>query len=125
MLGARLQVRENIARKLLRRASLGGWPIAAQVYGEFYAVMIRRQLMSRKEARAAIDTFSAVMPPLPSTIAAHAAALALATEKQVQIWDALIIEVCAENGVTRLLTEDFPSAAKLLGVKFVSPFALK
>ena len=118
-------IRGKTARKLLRRASQAGWPIAAQVYGEFYAVMIRRQMMSRKDARAAIDAFSAVMPPLPSTINAHAAALALATEKQVQIWDALIIAVCAENGVTQLLTEDAQSASKLLGVKCVSPFALK
>jgi predicted nucleic acid-binding protein len=115
--------RERAARKLLRRATLAGWPISAQVYAEFYAVMIRRQMMGRQEARAAIEAFSALMPPMPSTLTAHAAALALATEKQVQIWDALIIAVCAENGITQLLTEDTPSAAKLLGVKCVSPFA--
>ena len=81
--------------------------------------------MSRKEARSAIEAFCAVMPPIPSTITAHAAALKLATDKQVQYWDALIIAVCAEHGVTQLYTEDAPSAAKLLGVRCVSPFGLK
>ena len=48
------------------------------------------------------------------------AALNLATEKQVRYWDALIIAICAEHGVTQLYTEDAPSAPKLLGVKCVS-----
>jgi predicted nucleic acid-binding protein len=117
--------REKTARKLLDRASNEGWYVSAQVYGEFYAVMTRRQYMSRKEARAAIEAFSAVMPALPSTVTAHVAALRLAAEKQVQYWDALIIAVCAEHGVTQLHTEDAPSAAKLLGVRCVSPFGAK
>jgi predicted nucleic acid-binding protein len=114
--------REKVARKLLRSAADAGWPVAAQVYGEFFAVMTRRQHMTRKEARSAVETFGAVMPPMPSTVTAHAAALRLAAERQVQYWDALIIAVCAEHGVTQLYTEDAPSAPKLLGVKCVSPF---
>lgn len=115
--------RETTARVLLARASHGGWPIAAQVYGEFFAVMTRRQLMTRKAARSAVDAFCAVMPPLGSTVSAHAAALKLAAEKQLQYWDALIIAVCAEQGVKQLFTEDLPSMPRLLGVRCVSPFA--
>jgi predicted nucleic acid-binding protein len=117
--------KEKAARKLLVRATTAGWSVAAQVYGEFFAVMTRRQYMSRKEARSAIEAFSSVMPAMPSTVTAHAAALKLAAEKQVQYWDALIIAVCAEHGVTQLYTEDTPSAPKLLGVKCVSPFGMK
>jgi len=117
--------KENVAKKLLGRASNAGWPVPAQVYGEFFAVMTRRQYMTRKEARTAIEVFSAVMPALPSTVTAHAAALKLAAEKQVQYWDALIIAVCAEHSVTQLYTEDAQSATKLLGVKCVSPFGVK
>ena len=117
--------KEKAAKALLARASIAGWPIAAQAYGEFFAVMTRRQYMTRKAARAAIEAFSAVMPAIPSTVTAHVAALKLATEKQVQYWDALIIAVCAEHGVRQLYTEDAPSAAKLLGVKCISPFGVK
>lgn len=117
--------KETAAKKLLARALDSGWPVAAQVYGEFFAVMTRRQYMTRKEARVAIEAFSAVMPAMPSTVTAHVAALKLATEKQVQYWDALIIAVCAEHGVTQFHTEDAPAAAKLLGVKCVSPFGVK
>jgi predicted nucleic acid-binding protein len=117
--------RETAARKLLRTATDEGWCIAAQVYGEFYSVMTRRQYMTRREARRAVEAFGAVMPALPSTVTAHAAALRLAAERQVQYWDALIIAVCSEQGVTRLYTEDAPSSAKLLGVACVSPFNVK
>jgi predicted nucleic acid-binding protein len=117
--------KEKAAKKILARAVNAGWSVPAQVYGEFFAVMTRRQYMTRKEARAAIEAFSAVMPAMPSTVTAHVAALKLAAERQVQYWDALIIAVCAEHGVTHLYTEDTPSAATLLGVKCVSPFAVK
>ena len=117
--------KEKAAKRILARATNAGWSVPAQVYGEFFAVMTRRQYMSRKEARAAIEAFSAVMPAIPSTVTAHVAALKLAAERQVQYWDALIIAVCAEHGVTHLYTEDTPSAATLLGVKCVSPFAVK
>jgi predicted nucleic acid-binding protein len=116
--------KEKVARKLLSRAVHAGWPIPAQVYGEFFAVMTRRQYMTRKAARAAVEKFSAVMPALPSTLTAHAAALKLAADKQVQYWDALIIAICAEHGVKQLYTEDTPSADKLLGVKLASPFEI-
>ena len=115
--------RETRSRELLQRATGAGWPVAAQVYGEFFSVMTRRQLMTRKAAREAVQTFCAVMPPLGSSVAAHAAALKLAADKQLQYWDALIIAVCAEHGVKQLFTEDLPSAPKLLSVKCVSPFA--
>lgn len=108
------------ARSLLERALKAGWPIAAQVYGEYYSVVTRKRLASRISARRAIEAWAALMPPIPSSVTAHNAALNLAAEKQVQYWDALIIAVCAEHGVTQLYTEDAPSAPKLLGVKCVS-----
>ena len=117
--------KEKEARSILARAAIANWSIPAQVYGEFFAVVTRRQMMSRQEARAAIEAFAAVMPAMPSTVTAHVAALKLAADRQVQYWDALIIAVCAEHGVKNLYTEDTPSAATLLGVKCVSPFAAK
>ncbi len=117
--------KEKAARSILARAANAGWPIPAQVYGEFFAVITRRQNMTRQEARAAVEAFSALMPALPSTVTAHVAALKLAAERQVQYWDALIIAVCSEHGVRNLYTEDTPSAATLLGVKCISPFAVK
>ena len=115
--------RETRRHELIRRATEAGWPIAAQVHGEFFAVMTRRQLMTRKAAKEAVQTFCAVMPTPGSSVAAHAAALKRPADMQSQHWAALIIAVCAEHGVKQLFTEDLPSAPRLLGVKCVSPFA--
>ena len=109
-------------RKLLERALKGGWPIAAQVYGEYFSVVTRKRLTSRSTARAVIEAWAASMPPMPSSVTAHTAALQLAAEKQVQYWDALIIAICAEHGVKQFFTEGAPLAAKLLGVKCLSPW---
>ena len=110
------------ARKLLDLAIAEGWPISAQVYGEYFSVVTRRQLTTRDEARRVIEAWADSMPPLPSTVTAHAAALSLATEKQMQYWDALIIATCAERGVKQLYTEDIPGMAKPLGVRCTSPW---
>lgn len=110
------------ARKLLDRAIKANWPIAAQVLGEYYSVVTRKQMTSRPQARAIVEAWAHLMPAMPSSITAHTAALQLAAEKQVQYWDALIIAVCAENGIKQLYTEDAPSAPKLLGVKCISPW---
>jgi predicted nucleic acid-binding protein len=66
---------------LLEEALKGGWPIAAQVYGEFFSVMNRKKYMSRADARAAIQNYFELMPALPSSVSAHSAALKLAAEK--------------------------------------------
>jgi len=114
--------KHQAAIALLARAIDAHWPVAAQVYGEFYAVATRKGLASRAGAFEMVETWQALLVALPSSVSAHAAALKLASTKQVQYWDALIIAICAENGVKRLYSEDAPSAKKLLGVQCASPF---
>ena len=112
--------RHASARRLLERALKGSWPIAAQVYGEYFSVVTRKRLAPRTSARKVIAAWAALMPPMPSSVTANNAALNLATEKQVQYWAALIIAICAEHGETQFYSEDAPSTPKLLGVKCVS-----
>ncbi len=114
--------KHGIARALIVRAAKGKWRVPAQVYGEFFSVATRKGMATREGARDMIDTWSAMMPPLHSTVTAHAAALGLAAEKQMQYWDALIIATCAEQGVRQLYTEDVPGLAKPLGVRCTSPW---
>jgi predicted nucleic acid-binding protein len=115
-------LKETAARVLLSEALNNAWPIAAQVYGEFFSVMTKKSLMNRMDARSVIQTYAELMPPLPSTVSAHAAALTLATDRQMQYWDALIIAICAENGVKKLYSEDLPGSIKPLGVHCVTPW---
>ena len=115
-------LKENTAKLLLEEALKGAWPIAAQVYGEFFSVMVRKKYMAQAEARSTIQMYSELMPALPSSVTAHTAALKLAATKQMQYWDALIVSICAENGVKKLYSEDLPGLVKPLGVQCISPW---
>ena len=111
-----------VAAALLKKALAAGWPIASQVYGEFFNATVRKRIATREVAREVIQTWSSMMQPIASSNEAHAAALALATTHQVQYWDALIIASCAEHGVKQLYTEDGPGIVKPLGVRCTDPF---
>ena len=115
-------VKHAIAAAVLKKALMGGWPITAQVYGEFFNATVRKKIATRDVARQVIQTWSSVMRPVASSNEAHAAALELAATHQVQFWDALIIATCAEHGVKQLLSEDGPGIAKPLGVRCTNPF---
>ena len=111
-----------VAATLLKKALAAGWPIASQVYGEFFNATVRKRIATREVAREVIQTWSSMMQPIVSTNDAHSAALKLATTHQVQYWDALIIATCAEHGVKQLYTEDGPGITKPLGVRCTDPF---
>ena len=54
---------------------------------------------------------------------AFRAAIDLATDHSLQIWDALIINVAAEAGCTLLLSEDIQPGFAWRGVTVANPFA--
>ncbi len=114
--------KQTIALRLITKASREGWPVCAQVYGEFFNVAIRRKHTTRSEAETVISAWKLLMPPVASSLAAHDGALELATAHQMQYWDALIIATCAEHGVKQLYTEDGPGIVKPLGVRCTDPF---
>jgi predicted nucleic acid-binding protein len=114
--------KHTVAAKLLKRAITESAPIAAQVYGEFFTATVRKAIATRVLANEVIESWSTMMPPLASSWESHNEARKLATEHQLQYWDALIIATCAEHGVTQLYTEDVPGKARPLGVRCVNPF---
>ena len=118
-------VKHKPAARLLGRALGERWPIAAQVYGEFFVATVRKKIATRELAFEVISTWRRAMPAIESSLAAHEAALALAAQHQLQFWDALIIATCAEHGVKKLYTEDLPSLRKPLGVTVENPFKQK
>ena len=111
-----------VASALLKKALAAAWPIASQVYGEFFNATVRKKIATREVAREVIQTWSSMMQPIASSNGAHSTALELATMHQVQYWDALIIATCAEHGVKQLYTEDGPGMARPLGVRCTDPF---
>jgi predicted nucleic acid-binding protein len=95
-----------------------------QVLGEVYHVC-KRKGFGRERARDLVlllqDSFTVVGSGQDDLFAA----LDLATDHQLQIWDALIINVAASAGCSLLLSEDMQDGFAWRGVTVVNPFAKK
>ncbi len=66
-----------------------------------------------------LDTFRLVLPA--SSVLEHARSLHI--ERQVSLWDAMIVAACLEARVTRLYSEDLPGRAAPAPLEIVNPFA--
>lgn len=115
--------KQKIAHELLRQLFTS--PLAClpgQVLSEYLAVVLRKQTMPPALAMETVNTWAQTAKVLPVSETAYAQAWALATSHQYQVWDALIIAICAEHGVKQLYSEDAGSMKKPLGVQVINPF---
>lgn len=115
--------KRQIALKLLRQlftSPLGRLP--GQVLSEYLAVVLRKKTMSNQLASETVGTWSATVKLVGVSTQAYEKAWQLATVHQYQVWDALIISVCAEHGITKLYSEDAGSMKQPLGVRVINPF---
>ena len=117
--------RKNIvALALLERLLRCAEPIfCGQVLCEYMAAVVHRQAMSPATALDAVQTWAQSARVLPAVPAAYTAAWHLSVKSKYQIWDALIIAVCAEHGVRKIYSEDAGSLKAPLGVAVINPFA--
>ena len=115
-------VRRDAVVGLLRRMPKGSLLISTVALGEFFHVLTRRGNRSRAEARRAVASVCDAIPPVATSPTALAAALDLAADHHLGIWDALILAVAAESGCRLLLTEDLQEGFTWNRVTVTSPF---
>ena len=116
--------KQGVAKGLL--AQLFSSPqacVAGQVLGEYLSVVLRKKTMTHAVALEAIGTWSRVVRVLGASAQAYDQAWQLTAKHKYQMWDALIISICAEHGVKTLYSEDAGSLKRPLGVHVVNPFA--
>ena len=116
--------KQRIARQLLGRLGLQEQALlVGQVVGEFVNVMLRKRAMSHLQASQAAVLLSRGARVLGASGEAYAQAWELVGKHKYQMWDALIIAICAEHGVKTLYSEDAGSLKRPLGVHVINPFA--
>lgn len=96
--------------------------LPAQVLGEAYNVLTKARRTrgeARELVRSAADTFGTLSP----TIATYVAALDLAADHKLQVWDALVIRTADDAGCTMLLSEDMQDGFVVDGLTVINPFA--
>jgi predicted nucleic acid-binding protein len=113
------QIALNLLSQLFTSAS-GCLP--GQVLSEYLVVVLRKKTMPPSLAMETVGTWSQAAKVLGVSAQTYEQAWVLTTEHQYQVWDALIIAVCAEHGIKKLFSEDAGSMKQPLGVSVINPF---
>ncbi len=96
--------------------------LPAQTLGELHRVLVGKAGRAPAQARTAILNWADAFDVADSTADALRAALDLAADHQMQIWDALILSVAADQKCRLLLSEDFQHEFTWRGVTVLNPF---
>ena len=112
----------RVARDLVARLPGHLVVVPAQALGELHRVLVGKSGRAPAQARTAILSWADAFDVADSTFEALRAALDLATDHQMPIWDALILSVAADQKCRLLLSEDFQHGFTWRGVTVVNPF---
>ena len=99
---------------------LGDVVVSTQVIAEFYAVTTTKLGLEVEAARRAARDLAA-LPVVPVRAPMVMRAIDTSIASGISMWDAMIIEVAAEGGCSRLLTEDLNPGQVVRGVEIVNP----
>ena len=97
--------------------------LPAQTLGELFRVLTGKAKREAGLAREAIMAWADSFEVADSSWSAFQAAIDLAIDHNLQIWDSLIMAVAAENHCRMLLSEDLQSGFIWRGVTMINPFA--
>ncbi len=120
--GANEGARQVEATALLRQIPPPDKVIPVQALGELYNVLVRKSGWSADRARAAISMWRSGVEIIPTTITAMIAAVDVATDHRLSIWDSVVVAVAAEAGCNLLLSEDLQDGFTWGGVTVANPF---
>lgn len=116
--------KQGVAQDLLAQLFMSPQAcVPGQVLSEYLSVVLRKKTMTHTAAVEAIGTWSRAARVLGASVQAYDQAWQLTARHKYQMWDALIIAICAEHGVKTLYSEDAGSLKRPLGVHVVNPFA--
>ena len=93
-----------------------------QVLGEFAFAAVRKGLLDRTEASAALRDWVCIFDVAEATAADVDVALDLWSTERCSYWDAVLIATSARAGATALVTEDLADGTVVLGVEILNPF---
>jgi predicted nucleic acid-binding protein len=110
------------ALDLVRRLPQEETFIPVQVLGELFNVLVRKAGKSRRDARNSLLDWHDTFPLIETSFEIMLAALDLATDHQLGIWDAVVLSAASQAGCRVLLSEDLQEDFTWGGVTVVNPF---
>ncbi len=115
--------RQKQSLDLLERVPDSDVVLPAQTLGELFRVLTGKQGRPRPDARNAILQWTDAYAVADSTWWSFQSAFDLCTDHGLQVWDALILSVAADNHCRILLSEDFHEGFTWRGTTVVNPYA--
>lgn len=109
------------ALALVRRLPEHAVVIPAQALGELFNVLVLKAKRSRKAARAAVLAWRDAYAVSETSATVMVDAVALATDHQMRIWDAVMLAVAAAAESRLLLSEDLQEGFTWRGVTVTNP----
>ena len=114
---------KKAALELLQRLPEGTTFLPVQTLGELFNLLVRKAERPPAKARMAILSWRDTFPLLETSAEVILAALDLATDHRLSIWDSVILSAAAESGCRLLLSEDLQEGLTWKGVTVTNPFA--
>ncbi len=108
---------------LIGRLPAADVAVPVQSLGELFRVLTRKGGKTRAEARGFVFDWRDAYALIPTSPQALIAAVDLATDHRLAIWDAVIVAAVAEAGCRLLLSEDMQDGFAWHGVTVANPFA--
>jgi len=122
-LGVNDEHRQARAEALMAALPQADVILPAQVLGELFRVLSGKARWPATRARLAVQKYKDAYAVHPTTEPTLTAALDLAVDHRLSIWDAVIFNAAAEAGCRLLLSEDLGEGFTWRGVTVTNPFA--
>lgn len=115
--------KESAVIDLLKRLPKSAVVLPIQTLGECFNVLVRKAAYAPAAAGMVILNWHDAYPVLETSTQVMLAAVDLAIEHQLVIWDALMLSAAASGGCRLLLSEDMYNGFTWNGVTVANPFA--
>ena len=120
--GAHMQGR---ALEVISRLPAGESFLPVQALGELFNLLTRKGGRTAPKAQSALQIWQDAFLLIETSRNVMTAALDLACDHQIQIWDAVILSAASSARCRLLLSEDLQDGFTWNGVTVVNPFAAK
>jgi predicted nucleic acid-binding protein len=97
--------------------------VPVQVLGELFNMLTHKAARSREIVRSVVLSWRDLLALLDTSSLVLMAAMDLAADHRLSIWDAIIVAAAAKGGCRLLLSEDLQDGFTWGGVTVVNPFA--
>lgn len=121
--GTNGHVMRDQALALIQRLPQEDIVLPVQALGELYNVLVRKAKRRSERAREAVQGWRDSYSLMETSATVMISAADLASDHDLQIWDAVVLSAAAEAGCRLLLSEDLQEGFTWRGVTVTNPFA--